>query len=1316
MTAAHSAEPLTLTIVLKRDDEAGFQQFLHDLYDPASPAFRHFLSQAQIAERFGPSQESYDAVLAYLRGRNFSLLQDSVNRMTLTVSATRADVENALAVHIGDFTLGQRSFYANKDEPALPGDIGSHVSAVLGLSNLARSERIGALTEQEPEPEPPQENEPDYYEFLALSCKLGEKIDPIDTGTTIASAGSGVETGATGLALSFTATFLHYQCAADELNLVAEYAASAGGERPAVAGKGPVASVAAGSGQKIGLAEFDSYNRSDIFNFFNLIGHPDRVAQLSDRGIGAGADFTIEGESEVLLDIDTVLALAPGASVVVYNAGFRGQGSFQTMFNTMLGDGVNVISNSWAYCENQTTLADVQSLDALLQMAALGGVTVVTGAGDSGSTCLDGSANTVAVPAGSPNITSVGGTSATPGLEGTYGSETWWDGTQQIPSTGQGGFGISRFFTRPGYQNSLNAQAMRSVPDVSAPADPTQGVFICQADNGGCPSNLLYGGTSIAAPIWAASVAVLNQTMATQLGFLNPQLYPLANGSAFHSAASMGSDFAHVGLGSPNFGELRRLLAHANVGAVSTAGSALVAFPARVPADGKNAAGVAVVLLDATFNTVSGQAVTLSAAGSSAVITAVNSTSNVANGAARFKVTDSVVETVTLTAAAGTGNLVQTAQINFVGPAATNGGIVASPTTQTADGSSASIVTVTLDALATPAAGKRVLLSQNASSVIIGENPATTDVTGKVQFSVTDQVQETAVYTAIDVTDDNLPVPQTASVTFVGGPGGGCGNPGTPVAGPGYAISTYASGFPVQNGVLFGGIDLLGCVGVGGIAFDSAGNLFASDYVTGDVYKIPPGGGGGPGNLITPKPLGASLGGLTFGLDGTLYATRVATADIPASSGAVLKIDTTNGTAMTVASGIACPSNITTNPLPSGDLFVSDFCYGSAQESDIIWRIANPSGASPAVSQYAESGIAPNGSVSFAPDGTLYAVYGYTNFDGLFSGIDRISGTTGPMTPTVQATGVSSSFSALALGTNASGGGAQSLVVGAQSNGGFAHSVAVFDMTTPTPVFSGTTLVESDIGSTKILGPDQCLYLANSNVIYRLTNADGSCPLAGLAPNPSIVLNPETEPAIAAQGSPLRFDVSFPHNPDLPLGTQITYLVSGANPKLGTVNIGFGNVVITYSGEQAGNDSIVAFAQINGATVTSNPVPVTWTPGKHTTYIDLNSSASSGTLGSSAAVSAMLIDTSVEPAVAIAGALIQFTVAGQSCNATTDAAGNATCSLAVSALTQCTLTASYAGSSQYVAATASELFAVSSVDVVFANGFEPQQEPGCVIY
>ena len=63
---------------------------------------------------------------------------------------------------------------------------------------------------------------------------------------------------------------------------------------------------------------------------------------------------------------------------------------------------MTVISNSWAYCEDQTSLSDVESIDTIFQSAAAGDITVFNGSGNTGSTCLDGTPNTISVPADSP--------------------------------------------------------------------------------------------------------------------------------------------------------------------------------------------------------------------------------------------------------------------------------------------------------------------------------------------------------------------------------------------------------------------------------------------------------------------------------------------------------------------------------------------------------------------------------------------------------------------------------------------------------------------------------------------------------------------------------------------------------------------------------------------------------------------------------------------------------------------------------------------------------------------------------------------------
>src|SRR5581483_1963180 len=68
-------EPLTLTLVLKRDDQTGFERYLHEVYDPQSPGYRKFLTQSELSERFGPSRKAYDDVLNYLQNNGFTLVE-----------------------------------------------------------------------------------------------------------------------------------------------------------------------------------------------------------------------------------------------------------------------------------------------------------------------------------------------------------------------------------------------------------------------------------------------------------------------------------------------------------------------------------------------------------------------------------------------------------------------------------------------------------------------------------------------------------------------------------------------------------------------------------------------------------------------------------------------------------------------------------------------------------------------------------------------------------------------------------------------------------------------------------------------------------------------------------------------------------------------------------------------------------------------------------------------------------------------------------------------------------------------------------------
>ena len=517
------ALPITLTIVLKRDDQAGFERYLKELYDPHSPNFRRFLTQSQIVKRFGPSKASYDRVLRYLRANGFEVVEGSTNHLTLAARGTRGAAERAFGVRIADYRIGERVFYANDEDPAIPVRLARSIQSVGGLSNLAQPRNTSdAITKA----------------FCAVQAQLdGLNAFNLPLSPCLSSCPP---------TLNQTAATCD---ACKNMYVKDKYKACLTPKKIDIGADGQTKDPGTwlaldGTGQTVGLVEFDTFQPSDVSDYLSLLPTiPATIANVSQVDVGGGATPGPH-QDEVLLDIDSVLTIAPAAKVVVYDAPFTGAGtSFQMVLNKMVSDNVSIISNSWAYCEDQTSLADVQSIDTIFQNAAASNISVFNGSGDSGNTCLDGSAGTISVPADSPNATAVGGSSLTNDPGYVYGSETWWDGVAQTPPTGSGGFGVSKFFSRPPYQNGLNSSAMRSVPDVVLNADPENGVAICQASAGGCPNGLSYGGTSVSAPEFAAFTAILNQAQGERLGFLNPLLYPLATSGGFHNSGIHGERF-----------------------------------------------------------------------------------------------------------------------------------------------------------------------------------------------------------------------------------------------------------------------------------------------------------------------------------------------------------------------------------------------------------------------------------------------------------------------------------------------------------------------------------------------------------------------------------------------------------------------------------------------------------------------------------------------------------------------------------------------------------------------------------------------------
>jgi Pro-kumamolisin, activation domain/Bacterial Ig-like domain (group 1)/Bacterial Ig-like domain (group 3) len=1265
-----SDTPITITIVLKRDDQGGFERFLHGIYNPKSKDFHHFLKQDEIADRFGPSRADYDSVLSWLKAKGFRLVQESKNRLTITVRGTRAQAERAFHTKISDYRIGVRTFRANASDPELPAALAARIQNVAGLSNLARPHPVFEAIDKL---------------ICGASCQTSLEANCANQCQPLFG----------GVADSPECK----QClAADQTECVKKCMSSKKSER---AGNGPSKDPGSwlgmdGTGQTVGLVEFDTYKPSDVADYVALVASDANPANVTEVNVDGGATLG-SGESEVLLDIDAILSVAPGAKVVVYDAPFSGTGSFQAVFNAAINGNSTVISNSWAVCEDQVSAADTQAIDSLFQTAAVQGITILNGAGDTGSTCLDGSPDTISVPADSPNATAVGGSSLTNGPTYTYGSETWWDGTNATPPSGQGGFGVSRFFARPTYQAGYNSDPMRSIPDVVVNADPANGVVICQADAGGCPTGLLYGGTSLAAPQWAAYIAILNQAVGHNLGFLNPVLYPLGGSSAFHTAASMGSDFAHVGLGSPNLDVMQLMLNGASAQTPDATVSDIQfdttnpEFPSipGVYADGTSTLPVVVTLRDSNGNTVGGKTVKLAAdGGSGAQITPTTAVTSAADGSADFTVTDTTAENVKFTAT-DTDDGVQVVQqpiATFEVPPAASVGLVENGSPVTADGVTTGTITVTMkDGLGRPTPGKLIQLSQGTGkSVVMGPTPPVTDSNGQVVFTVTDTNNETVTYSATDVSDGNLPFPQTAQVMFSSSPNPGCAS-GMPTPAPGYVITPVATGFEAEN-VTYGAIGFGGCPGASVPAFDSSGNMYVSDFVDGNLYKFPPTGGVASNSTLLAS-IGETLAQPVFS-GSNLWVVRAAPPSGPAPS-IFYEVDPTSGSIQSSFTGAFCSSTLAADPL-SGDLFSSSLC-GTTTNLDYSTLAGSP----PTFSLYASMPDVSPGSVAFLPGGTMF-VEGGTGTSNPY--VAEVSGTNVSPTTVTQLTGLSpSALGIVALGSENI---AQGLIVNLPKGTSGSSETTVVDLTTNPPSIGSALTVNSILGGGfgggLTLGPDGCLYGGKGNAVYKLSKSDGSCPFTTATQPAMLSLSPPVVSPNPAQGATQTLTASLRFS-SAPQGTPISFSVSGVNPTTGLANTDAnGNASLSYVGRFQGVDTVTASATVNSTTIFSAPAIVTWGPGQDVTALTLNQSPKGATQGNSVNVIASLTDVSQTPATALAGQQVNFSVGSANCSAATDSNGTATCQLSPSTVGMQTLSAMFSGASQYLASSASAAFNVTA--------------------
>jgi subtilase family serine protease len=274
--------------------------------------------------------------------------------------------------------------------------------------------------------------------------------------------------------------------------------------------------------------------RQDLAAFDSQFGLPSAKLQVVNSIVGSKTPY-LAGTEEVE-DTEMVHAIAPGAAldvVLVPHDAATSSANFAAAVTKVIQASVAlhaaVISFSVSDGEHLLTSAEATQLHVALEQARDQHVTVVAASGDTGAISDAGPPRQVSMPASDPLVLAAGGTALdATWTTGTYRGEMAWN-----EGTAASGGGYSSLFARPSYQDGVaRTRTTRGVPDVAANADSATAMAMAFSDGGLEPAS----GTSAATPLWAGVIALADQEAGQPLGFVNPAIYAIARGPAYHQA------------------------------------------------------------------------------------------------------------------------------------------------------------------------------------------------------------------------------------------------------------------------------------------------------------------------------------------------------------------------------------------------------------------------------------------------------------------------------------------------------------------------------------------------------------------------------------------------------------------------------------------------------------------------------------------------------------------------------------------------------------------------------------------------------------
>ncbi|MGD0759317.1 MAG: S53 family peptidase [Candidatus Sulfotelmatobacter sp.] len=564
--AEDPGKAIEVSVWLNLHNRATLDTLAQQLYDRTSPNYRHWLKNSDLA-RFAPTAAEAATVREFFESHNLKVVTTGPNNLFVRARGTVSDVQTAFHVTLNNYQVHGQIVRSNDRDPYIDGVAAPLVRTVSGLDTATFEHPMMARTIT-----PPTSSHGVKSALAARAAAKPANITPADFFDSNCFDGTEKETFTTAPDEGGPLPIGTYS--GNHLNLQSATSAGCAYTPPVVQTAYNLTGLYnegyTGAGQTIAI--IDWCGSPTILADANAFS-----AQFGLPALTSGANFNIYNipsptfceapDAEINIDVEWAHAVAPGANIsLIVPPDSTFQNIDEAEYLTIYDGLGTVISGSYGAPEAFVSTAELETGNLLSELAAVYGISADFATGDDGDFSAFYGETTVSYPADSPWSTAVGGVSLALNSDNSIAWQAGWgNNVTELASEGfvidpvyYGDFGFNggagggpstcvtvdvnynclAGFPKPAFQKSLPGK-QRLLPDISWIADPYTGVAILISNPFSVPLQVwqVYGGTSVATPMFSALWAIANQESeangGTALGQAAAHVYSLPAGSIF---------------------------------------------------------------------------------------------------------------------------------------------------------------------------------------------------------------------------------------------------------------------------------------------------------------------------------------------------------------------------------------------------------------------------------------------------------------------------------------------------------------------------------------------------------------------------------------------------------------------------------------------------------------------------------------------------------------------------------------------------------------------------------------------------------------